>query len=200
MPKKSLHFKFRFHGQRVMPAAPSVFVEFFGPSLWRAMHAISFTYPPNAPHDIRKKYIDFYISLGTVIPCPSCAKHYSDYMKKNPITADGPGDLSKWVYDLHSDVNARNKKPNPSYEEVKEFYTGYDRKKHEALNKLPEEDQLKALANPRMKKLSLTPSDAKPKDNHDQNTIIVVLMLVGALVLLVLATRRMGFFTNKKKA
>ena len=97
-------------------AYPSRFVEFFGPSTWRAMHAIAFTYPENATPETRMQYIDFFRALGPVIPCPSCSKHYMEYIDKHPIDADSRESLAKWVYELHQDVNRRNKKPGLTWE------------------------------------------------------------------------------------
>lgn len=111
---------------------PSRFVEFFGPSAWRLMHAVAFTYPENPDATTRKKYIDFFKSIGNVLPCPSCRGHYNEYMEKNPIEADSTESLARWVYDLHDDVNARREKYDnqkiyrPSFEEVVNIYTGYE--------------------------------------------------------------------------
>lgn len=113
---------------------PSKFVEFFGPSMWRVMHSIAFTYPETPGPETRKDYIDFYRSIGNVIPCPSCRTHYNKYLEENPIEGDDRESLSKWVYDLHSTVNERTNKPNPSYEQVKDAYTGWT----------PEQDQGKS--------------------------------------------------------
>ena len=114
------------------------------------MHSVAFTYPENASPEVRAQYIDFYRSLGPVIPCPSCGKHYMEYMEKNPIDADNRDSIAKWVYDLHEDVNKRSKKQGVTWEQVKEDYTGWTQEKNNDLNKGNRRSQLKKLADPHL--------------------------------------------------
>ena len=104
---------------------PSRFVEFFGPAMWKTMHAVSFTFPDKPTEEQKKQYTDFFTSLGPVIPCPSCAKEYQEYVKQNPIKADDADSLARWVYKAHDNVNKRNKKTSPSFEAIKRDYTVY---------------------------------------------------------------------------
>lgn len=107
---------------------PATFVEFFGPCMWKTMHSVAFTYAadPNNPTEGEKKAaIDFFGSLRYLIPCGSCARHYEKYIALHPIDASSRQSLSRWVYELHSDVNRRRHVPNPSYEEVEKMYTGF---------------------------------------------------------------------------
>lgn len=93
--------------------------------MWRVMHSVAFTYPDTPEPETRKDYIDFFRSIGNVIPCPSCRTHYNKYLEENPIQGEDRESLARWVYDLHSTVNERTKKPNPSYEQVEQAYTGW---------------------------------------------------------------------------
>lgn len=108
---------------------PAAFVEFFGPSTWKAMHSIAFSFAADPEHptsEEQKAAVDFFASLRVLLPCPSCAKHYSAYLATHPIDTTNREALSRWVYDLHSDVNRRRHVPNLSYEEVRKLYTGFD--------------------------------------------------------------------------
>lgn len=119
--------------------------------MWKTMHAVAFSYPESPTAEDRKNYIDFFNSLRNVIPCPQCGVHYSQYLQENPINADNSEDLARWVYNLHDTVNKRNKKESPSFEEVKERYTGFNKEKHERLLKMDEKDQVEFLADPMFK-------------------------------------------------
>jgi hypothetical protein len=127
---------------------PSRFVEFFGPSMWRTMHAVAFTYPENPTPEERMQYIDFFRSIGPVIPCPSCSTHYMEYLDKHPIDADNTDSLAKWVYDLHEDVNRRSNKKGLTWEQVKDDYTGWNREKSDEMNRGNRQAALRKIADP----------------------------------------------------
>lgn len=129
-------------------AYPSRFVEWFGPCMWKTMHSIAHSYPEKPSEETRRKYIDFFRNLGAVIPCPSCGDHYDKYLSDHPIDADNRESLARWVYDLHSDVNKRKHKPNPSFEEVREAYEGWDQQKHQALASASEAEKQRRMATP----------------------------------------------------
>lgn len=155
-------------------AYPSRFTEFFGPCMWKTMHSVAFSYPESPTQEERKNYIDFFNSLRNVIPCPQCGVHYTQYLQENPITADNAEDLSMWVYKLHDTVNKRNKKESPSYEEVKERYTGFNKEKHQRLLKMKESDQEEFLADPtfKMKLGGDAPETSAPSETEKAQTIV----------------------------
>lgn len=58
-----------------------------------------------------------FISLMETIPCEKCRGHYKEYIRKNPIEGaliEKPT-LAKWVYELKTEINKREKKPNISF-------------------------------------------------------------------------------------
>lgn len=172
---------------------PAQFVEFFGPPLWKAMHAIAFTAPESPSFEQQKDYVDFFRSLGPVIPCPSCSKHYQEYIEKNPVETESRESIAKWVYDLHDNVNQRSGKQSPSFEQVKKDYTGWNQDKHTSMGKLPRVTKLRKLADPH---LGRTP-DTK-KANEESTTLdqsppganSVMVMIAVALIAFVLIRRR----------
>lgn len=113
--------------------------EVWGPCAWIFLHSISYSYPED-PSDIDKKqYSDFLHSLKNVIPCQSCSKHYSDYINQYPPTLNSRDDFTKWMIDLHNNVNMDNKKKVLSYEDVhKKYMELYQEEKK--LNPLTDED------------------------------------------------------------
>ena len=147
------------------------------------MHAVAFTYPEEpTPHE-RKQYIDFFKSLEGVIPCPQCRVHYGKHIKSTPIQAEDTDDMARWVYDLHDKVNKKNGKTSPSFEEVKEMYTGFDNNKHQALLTKTEEDQRKQMADPLFMNNTFDSSGATTtvKSDDKQTRVILVLAIVAGM-------------------
>lgn len=142
------------------------------------MHAVAFTYPDSPTPEERKNYIDFFNSLRKVIPCPQCGVHYSQYLEDHPITADNTEDLAKWVYDLHDTVNKRNKKTSPSFEEVKDLYTGFSPEKHKTLLNMKEEDQIDFLADPTFKSKLGEASQSHSSDAMDAQGVVRLLVIL----------------------
>ena len=96
----------------------------WGPKLWYALHTITFNYPDN-PTDIDKQnYETFFISLKHVLPCILCQKHYSNHIEKHPIRPNliNRVSLSRWLVDVHNEVNIMLGKPTMTFEEVVKMY------------------------------------------------------------------------------
>lgn len=130
---------------------PSKFVEFFGPCTWKTMHSIAFNYSHNPNHpspEEEKAAKNFFQSLTQLLPCEACRTHYESYVSKNPPDTSSREALTKWVYDLHSDVNRRRHVDGPSFEEVKDDYTGWNQQKIMQMSKLSTQERLKTLADP----------------------------------------------------
>lgn len=171
-----------------MPVYPSSWVEFFGPSGWKFLHAVSFAFPESPSSEDRKNYIDFYRSVGPVLPCPSCRAHYENYIAKHPIEADNTESMARWVYDLHEDVNRRaGKTGTPSFEEVREEYSGWNQEKQEKLRKMSKTDRVKSLADPHFGKST---AEAMVADSSARSSNLVLLLLLAGLAVLVLNRRR----------
>lgn len=103
----------------------------WGPSVWQAIHYISFGYPEK-PDDIeQKQYKKFYESLGDVLPCSLCRNSYNNFIKVLPIDnyLDTRERLGFWVYLIHTMVNYKLNQQdptlgikNPSFDIVKRKY------------------------------------------------------------------------------
>lgn len=91
---------------------------YWGPAGWHFMHAITLTYPEVPSDQDKERYRIFYESVGTVLPCPACRRHYQENLKKLPIRLETRGDLFKWLVDVHNEVNKKNKKKVLSYDEA----------------------------------------------------------------------------------
>lgn len=98
---------------------------FWGPSLWTAMHAITFDYPEQPTEDDKKNYRQFFHSLKTVLPCDTCRQHYSKGIETTlPIdkALQNRDSLTRWLVNFHNIVNERLGKPIVPYDNVKEKY------------------------------------------------------------------------------
>lgn len=166
---------------------PSRFTEFFGPNLWKVMHAISFTYPENPTQEQVQQYKDFFQSLAPVIPCPGCGVHYKNYLEEHPLQLSNTESLSRWVYDLHDTVNKRNKKPSPSYEEIKNDYAVFDKEENERLLSLPDDEQRIVMADPFLGRVGNVTSG----DRYQTKALLLLAVaLLGAYGLYVLKQKR----------
>ena len=144
-------------------AYPARFTEFFGPSTWKTLHCVAFTYAEdeNKPTVSEKKdIIDFFRMWRKVLPCPACRDHYSRFLRKHPIDASTRDSLTRWLYALHSSVNRRINqtadgkkypKRTPTYEEHYNDYAGYvpgvSNKEYE---KMTHKEQMLKLADPHL--------------------------------------------------
>lgn len=80
----------------------------WGPLLWTFLHMISFNYPCEPTLEDQRKYYNFMLSLGDVLPCGICRHNYPQnltqlnfglHCMRNRAT------FSAFVYDLHSLVS-----------------------------------------------------------------------------------------------
>ena len=100
----------------------------WGPPLWLVAHTVSFNYPLHPTITQKKQYLDYFKSLGHVLPCGICRSNYETMIRdgKLKLTIDkfkNRETLSRYVYDLHNCVNTRlGKKCTPSFACVKKRY------------------------------------------------------------------------------
>ena len=100
---------------------------FWGPSGWRLLHLITFTYDPKSQKDSVKEMFEM---LPFVLPCKFCRSSLTEYYEKEPLSPalESKEKLSKWLYKIHNHVNDKLRKqhlcndPNPSFESVKKVY------------------------------------------------------------------------------
>lgn len=99
---------------------------FWGPSGWRLLHLITFTYEPKQRNEIK----EFFSMLPFVLPCKYCRYSLTQYMKKEPIedSLSSRATLTRWLYRIHNHVNAKLRSqgllnyPDPSFKDVKKIY------------------------------------------------------------------------------
>lgn len=80
-------------------------------TLWRIIHVVAWAYP-EAPTvaqqaDMRR----FFQGINTLIPCGLCRRHYTEYLRRNPLPVHAGSALYHWTIHLHNHINKRNRKP-----------------------------------------------------------------------------------------
>jgi hypothetical protein len=98
----------------------------WGPSLWHSLHAISFNYPHKPTKENKREYLNFFMGLRYVLPCKYCRDNFLKNIKKVPLnmkTMKNRETLSKWLYNLHEEINNMlGKKSNLTYNDVRNRY------------------------------------------------------------------------------
>jgi len=110
---------------------------FWGPDGWKLLHSIAYNYPSNP--SIKNKSIvkNFFNTLPYVLPCVYCRNSLVKYFKELPVenALDNRNSLFKWLYNIHNKVNSKlrkqklNKKKDPSFNQIRNFYKNYTSKK-----------------------------------------------------------------------
>jgi len=94
---------------------------YWGRQAWHFIHMVALAYPPEEAltEEIKKKYYQFFESLGNTLPCPTCSNHYREKFKNNPPRLENSEALFRWTVDIHNSVNRDNGKKEISYQEAK---------------------------------------------------------------------------------
>lgn len=90
----------------------------WGKQAWHFIHMVALSYPYMASEETKKKYYDFYESLGHTLPCGTCAKHYKEKFEANPPRLENRNELFRWTVDIHNSVNKDIGKNQISYDKA----------------------------------------------------------------------------------
>lgn len=96
----------------------------WGPPMWKVLHTLSFS-PPDELRKHKQHVINFLDSLKDVLPCIYCRNSYGVFITELPPldSVIDNGELSRWMYDLHSKVNAKLEVKDPEYSRVQKRFT-----------------------------------------------------------------------------
>ena len=98
----------------------------WGPPLWHTLHTISSNYPIKPTKEDKENYYNYFNSLKNILPCRYCRDNLKNNLNKLPLKKSifkNRETLSRWVYDVHEEVNNMlKKKSNLSYEDIRERY------------------------------------------------------------------------------
>ena len=103
----------------------------WGTPAWVFLHTIAFNFPLDPTSRQRHQYINFFKSMGNVLPCKYCRICYSKMIAQGPhklmyrVTRDRVT-FAKWLYNVHNAINKRLKiKKNPTFCEVSKLYNSF---------------------------------------------------------------------------
>lgn len=105
----------------------------WGPTVWSALHVLSFAYPEEPTSEDRRSADRMVRGVIGLLPCEECRRHSREYL----AASENGGDqfrnreaFARWIYDWHQSVNERiggeaRVREAPSFEQV--------RRKHRAM-------------------------------------------------------------------
>lgn len=101
-----------------------MYTSVWGPSAWRLIHSVAFTYPKRPNFVERQRYKMFFESLAYTLPCLECQKNYQKELLYFDLdqALNSRYELSQWAFKLHNSVNKRLGKKIMTYDEVKRLY------------------------------------------------------------------------------
>ena len=101
----------------------------WGTPYWKFLHACSFSYPVEADRKKKQYMFNFLHAFVHVIPCVKCSEHFGKILSSGLPNARSPhlkgrDSLSRFLVDLHNNVNIKLSKPQMEYDAVCTYYLG----------------------------------------------------------------------------
>jgi hypothetical protein len=87
--------------------------------LWAVIHGVAYKYECSI-FGVSDEIVDFYKTIGHVVGCKKCVRHYYKFMEENPIPRNGG--LFTWTVQLHNSVNEKLGKPIVSVQEAENIW------------------------------------------------------------------------------
>lgn len=112
LPRRSQHVSFAASSFGLAtPSTPGARAqgakEEVGRATWTLLHTMAAQYPHKPSRKQQKDVRTFIDCLTRLYPCPDCAKHFQELVKKKPPQTGSAADLQRWMCELHNDVNKR---------------------------------------------------------------------------------------------
>lgn len=106
----------------------------WGPHTWFFLDSIVLSLPNKLNNEQRHNYKNFFTSLQYVLPCEGCRNHYTENLKKYPLTdqiLSNKENMIKWLLNIHNNIRKENKTIPISIKQFFEYYyKQYDDKKN----------------------------------------------------------------------
>jgi mitochondrial FAD-linked sulfhydryl oxidase len=85
--------------------------ETLGQSTWMFLHTMAAYYPEHPTSQEQKRAAELFHALADLYPCHICAEHLKDELQVSPPQTESSKAFSKWLCDLHNQVNVLLGKP-----------------------------------------------------------------------------------------
>ncbi|MAI15330.1 MAG: hypothetical protein CMM15_15095 [Rhodospirillaceae bacterium] len=97
----------------------------WGENAWMFLHCVTYTYPNEPSLEQQKQYKTFMTSLQHVLPCPTCRRHYREYLLEHSIEPSlvSQKKFVQYVLRLHNHINTNIKqKQSQTLEQCKNLF------------------------------------------------------------------------------
>jgi hypothetical protein len=106
----------------------------WGPHAWFFLDSIMLSLPNKLNNEQKNIYKNFFTSLQYILPCEGCRNHYTENLKKYPLTdqiLSNKENMIKWLLNIHNSVRQENKTIPISIRQFFEYYyKQYDEKQN----------------------------------------------------------------------
>lgn len=107
----------------------------WGPHAWFFLDSIMLSLPNKLSNEQKNIYKNFFTSLQYILPCEGCRNHYTENLKKYPLTdqiLSNKENMIKWLLNVHNNIRKENKTIPISIRQFFEYYyKQYDEKQNE---------------------------------------------------------------------
>jgi len=105
------------------PPTPPSSNRVWGKPTWYVLHTLAHKVKPELFQHIRRELLDVVTRICTNLPCPMCANHASEYLRKiNYDAIQTPQDLKMLLFQFHNAVNSRKSAPLFHFSELDSTY------------------------------------------------------------------------------
>ena len=99
----------------------------WGPSAWKFLHSVTFSYPQDPDEDTKKHFKDLFSNLRYTLPCSFCRNYYSQIFKYiciDPYMESREG-LTFWLFIVHNLVNRKLDRDLANFGDIVLQYENY---------------------------------------------------------------------------
>jgi hypothetical protein len=95
----------------------------WGQPTWFVLHTLAHKIKDEAFPQLRRDLIDLVVRICTNLPCPMCANHASEYIRKTNLDAlQTKKDVKDFLFQFHNSVNVRKSYAQFSYADLDAKY------------------------------------------------------------------------------
>ena len=121
----------------------------WGPRALTFLHAVTFAYPQSPSPRQRRDYHGFFQAVSRVLPCAVCARHFAariDALSPESDVFGSRATLTRWLYEVHDDVNLQTGKLRPSFAAVQTEFAPLGEGRRVSWSRLRAGDQVPIIA------------------------------------------------------
>ena len=86
---------------------PGCTIDKWGPATWNALHCFAHSAPKVLNDSEQARFRLMLDLVGEHLPCPTCRRHFKEYLEEHYVNAMTREDLVEFLNDMHNSVNVR---------------------------------------------------------------------------------------------